>query len=157
MSSIATVVLVICVAALACSFVSIVAPQGSTNRILNTVLGAFILCSMIVPIKNAVTDFNVNVEVAQSSDDLVATADEAYNNAVLTETKALLESRLCELLSENGINVEEVSITLAVNENNGIYIDSASIYILKKDESKESDIINLTKGKFEVTPNIITR
>ena len=157
MKSIATIAAVICIGALGCSIVSAVAPQGSTRRILNTVLGAFILCSMLVPIKNAITDFNVNISITTPEADLQVVADEAYNTAVMTETKATLESTLISYLENNNISPENVVIQLASYDNGGIYIDKISIYISKVYENKTAEIINLTQGKFEVKPQIILR
>ena len=93
MNSVAVVAAIICVSALACSFVSIAVPQGSTKKVMNIVLGVFILCTMIVPIKNAVENFNLEISVADSAEDLTASADEAYNNAVISETKSILERK----------------------------------------------------------------
>lgn len=157
MKSIAVIAAVICVAALGCSLVSAVAPQGNTRRILNTVLGAFILCSMLVPIKNAITDFNLNISIATPETDLKAVADEAYNTAVMAETKATLENTLLAYLENNKISPENVEMELASYDNGGIYIGKISIYISKVYENKTAEIINLTKEKFEVKPQIILR
>lgn len=155
MSSIATVAAVMCVGAVACSFVSVAVPSGNTRRILNTVLGAFMLCCMIAPVSNALKSFSVNISVAPSSENLTATADEAYNNAVLSQTKANLESTLTAYLAENGCSVKGVEITLDVFDNGGIYISGISIYISTEDIEKRDKLIALTEDKFQETPRII--
>lgn len=157
MKSIATVAAVICVAALGCSLVNVVAPQGSTKKILNTVLGAFILCSLLVPIKNAITDFNVNISIAPPGEDLSVVADIAYNKAIMAETKASLESTLIAYLETENCPVENVEIQLSSYDNGGIYISTISIYISKEYNSNAEKVISLTKKKFEVEPHIILR
>lgn len=157
MNSVAVVAAIICVSALVCSFVSIAVPQGSTKKVMNIVLGVFILCTMIIPIKNVVENFSLEISVADSAEDLTASADEAYNNAVISETKSILESNLKSVLCQKNINIEDAEINLSVDENGGIYIDSICIYILKKDENLTSEIIAITKGKYEIVPEVVTR
>lgn len=157
MSSVAAVAAIICVSALACSFVSIAVPQGPTKKVMNIVLGIFILCTMIVPIKNAVENFSFEISVADSAEDLTASADEAYNNAVISETKSILESNLKSVLSQKNINTEEIEINMSVDEKGGIYVNSIRIYILKKDEALINEIIAITKEKYETIPEVITR
>ncbi len=157
MSSVATVAAIICVSALACSFVSIAVPQGTTKKVMSIVLGIFILCTMIVPIKNAVKNFSLEISVADSAEDLTASADEAYNNAVISETKLILESNLKSVLSQKNINAEEIEINMSVDKNGGIYVDEIRIYILKKDEALINEIIAITKEKYETVPEVIMR
>ena len=157
MKSIGIIVAVICVSALGCSIISSIAPQGSTRKILNTVLGAFILCSMLVPIKTAISDFDMNIRISAPEQDLQAVADEAYNTAIMAETKATLESALLYHLENNKISPDKVEITLASYDNGGIYIDKISIYISQVYKKDIEIVENLTQEKFEVKPHIILR
>ena len=63
MSGLFTVVVVMCASALICSLVQTFVTDGSTKKIISLVLGAFIICCMVVPVKNAVSSFNTNVEI----------------------------------------------------------------------------------------------
>ena len=55
MSGLFTVVVVMCASALICSLVQTFVTDGSTKKIISLVLGAFIICCMVVPVKNAVS------------------------------------------------------------------------------------------------------
>ena len=157
MNTIATVIMVICVVAISCSLINIVVPKGNTGKILSTVLGVFILCSMIMPIKNAIQNFSVNINIPPQSESLTASADEAYNTAVITETENILENQAILYLSQSGVNVSDISISLASDEKGGIYIDGIIIYIQKEEESKTQLIIEKIKEKFEVIPSVVLR
>ena len=115
------------------------------------------LCCMIFPIKTAVSGFSLNVDTAPIGDDLQDTAYDAYNNAILTETKNSLETSMKDYLTQYGIKADEITVNLEVYENGGIYIASVSIYISIQDSEKSDEIKNLVKDKFEVIPEIITR
>lgn len=157
MNTIATVIMVICVVSIAGSLISIVVPKDNTGKVLAAVLGVFIICSMIVPIKTAVKNFSVSINVPTESEDLTASADEAFNRAVVIETQNKLESQVMLFLSQEGINVLEASISLESDEKGGIYIDNIIIYIQKEDETKTQIICEKIKEKFEITPSVILR
>ena len=65
MSGLFTVVVVMCASALICSLVQTFVTDGSTKKIISLVLGAFIICCMVVPVKNAVSSFNTDIEEMQ--------------------------------------------------------------------------------------------
>lgn len=157
MKDIGTVAAVICVCSVAVSLICSIAPQGNMRKVINLVIGVFMLCCMILPIKNAIKGFDINIDTAPISDDLQDTAINAYNDAVLSETKSRLESSACAYLAQHGITADEITVTLEANENAGIYISSLSIYIFIQDIEKSDEIIKLIKEKFEITPKIITR
>lgn len=156
MNEILTVTSAICASALICTLVSNFVTDGSTKKIVSLVLGAFIICSMIVPIKNAVNGFNEEIADTDISDSAVSTDDEAYSREVLRQTKVNLESALRDLLLQNGIEINSCEINLALTDDNSIIISSVSIYI-SKEYTQYTDLISeVTFQNFSVQPNIIT-
>ena len=156
MNELLTVTSAICASALICTLVSNFVTDGSTKKIVSLVLGAFIICSMIVPIKNAVNGFNEEIAETQISDSAVSTDDEAYSREVLRQTKVNLESALRDLLLQNGVEINSCEIILALTDDNSIIVSSVSIYI-SKEYTQYSDLISeITFQNFSVQPNIIT-
>ena len=156
MNELLAVTSAICASALICTLVSNFVTDGSTKKIVSIVLGAFIICSMIVPIKNAVSGFNEEIAETQISDSAVSTDDEAYSREVLRQTKVNLESALRDLLLQNGVEINSCEIILALTDDNSIIISSVSIYI-SKEYTQYTDLISeVTFQNFSVQPNIIT-
>ena len=146
----------ICASALICTLVSNFVTDGSTKKIICLVLGAFIICSMIVPIKNAVNGFSEEIAETDISDLAVSTDDEAYSREILKQTRSNLESALKDLLLQNGVEINSCEIILAVTDDDSIIISSVSIYI-SKEYTQYSDLISeVTFQNFSVQPNIIT-
>ena len=127
------------------------------RKVINLVIGAFMLCCMMFPIKTAVNGFDLSIDTTPINDDLQDSAYDAYNNAVLSETKSSLEASMKSYLTQHGFTSEEININLEVYENGGIYIASVSIYIPIQDSEKSDGIKNLVREKFEVIPEVITR
>lgn len=156
MNEILAVTSAICASALICTLVSNFVTDGSTKKIICLVLGAFIICSMIVPIKNAVNGFSEEIAETDISDSAVSTDDEAYSRGILKQTRKNLESALKDLLLQNGVEINSCEIILAVTDDNSIIISSVSIYI-SKEYTQYSDLISeITFQNFSVQPNIIT-
>ena len=155
MNEILAVTSAICASALICTLVSNFVTDGSTKKIICLVLGAFIICSMIVPIKNAVNGFSKEIAETDISDLAVSTDDEAYSREILKQTRKNLESALKDLLLQNGVEINSCEIILAVTDDNSIIISSVSIYI-SKEYTQYSDLISeVTFQNFSVQPNII--
>ena len=156
MNELLAVTSAICASALICTLVSNFVTDGSTKKIISLVLGAFIICSMIVPIKNAVNGFSEEIAETQISDSAVSTDDEAYSREILKQTRKNLESSLKDLLLQNGVEINSCEIILALTDDNSIIISSVRIYI-SKEYTQYTDLISeITFQKFSVQPNIIT-
>ena len=156
MSGIATVAMTVCCASLICALVSNFVSDQGIKRVLNLVLGAFVVCSLIFPVKSAVQ--GIREEISESSQSAVqsATADEAqYNRQIVAETRKNLEKTLTALLNQNGIYPESVEVILSVKHDNSIIISRIGIYI-DKSCTQTDKILELTAQNFGITPNIIT-
>lgn len=156
MSGLGAVAVSVCCASLICALVSNFVSDSSVKRVLNLVLGAFMVCSLIFPVKSAVQ--GIREEISESSQTAVqsATVDEAqYNRQIVAETRKNLENTLTALLNQNGIYPESVEVILSVKHDKSIIISRIGIYI---DQSctQTDKILELTAQNFGITPNIIT-
>ena len=156
MNELLAVTSAICASALICTLVSNFVTDGSTKKIVSLVLGAFIICSMIVPIKNAVNGFSEEIAETDISDSAVSTDDEAYSREILKQTRSNLESALRDLLLQNGVEINSCEIILAQTDDNSIIISSVRIYISKEYTQYTDMISEITFQNFSVQPNIIT-
>lgn len=156
MNEILAVTSAICASALICTLVSNFVTDGGTKKIISLVLGAFIICSMVVPIKSAVNGFNKEISETKIPDAPVSTDDEAYGREILKQTRKNLESALRDLLRQNGVEINSCEIILAVTDDNSIIISSVSIYIYKEYTQYTDLISEITFQNFSVQPNIIT-
>lgn len=156
MNEILVVTSAICASALICTLVSNFITDGGTKKIISLVLGAFIICSMVVPIKSAVNGFNKEIAETKIPDAPVSTDDEAYGREILKQTRKNLESALRDLLLQNGVEINSCEIILSVTDDNSIIISSVSIYIYKEYTQYTELISEITVQNFSVQPNIIT-
>lgn len=156
MGEVFTVVSVICASSLICTLVSAFVTDGSTKKIINLVLGAFVICSLIIPVKNALSSFDINISQYESPESVTSTDDEAYSKAILNLTKQNLESTVRDLMLQNNIEIDDCEIILAQTDENSIIISSLSIYISKEYVQYTDLISQIAEDNFGVLPSVMT-
>lgn len=156
MKSLFSVVIVICAASLICTLISTFITDGSTKKIVNLVLGAFIVCSLISPVMSAFSSVDVNLSEYETSDSIISSNDEAYSNEVLKQTQTNLENSAKDILLQNGISINSCKIILANEDENRIIISSVSIYINKENSGHSQRIQEIIKDNFGINPNLVT-
>ena len=156
MKSLFFVVIVICAASLICTLISTFITDGSTKKIVNLVLGAFIVCSLISPVMSAFSSVDVNLSEYETSGSIISSNDEAYSNEVLKQTQTNLENSAKDILLQNGISINSCKIILANEDENRIIISSVSIYINKENSGHSQRIQEIIKDNFGINPNVVT-
>lgn len=156
MSSLAALIGTVCVCCAAVSILAAVSPNGMTSKTLNLVIGVFIVCMMIIPLKNFITNFNFDIKSPEIPDSIYSDAHNAYNNAIITETENRLEKALLSTLLNEGFKVKNVDIKLSENKSGGINISSINIYI-NKTENNIMRIIRRTEEEYAVTPKVTAK
>lgn len=156
MNSIYTLTAVICSSAIICTILSNFVTDSGIKKMLNIILGAFIVCSLIVPIKNSIGEISVNVENYDTQQELVSTADQAYSNEVISLTQENLEQTLKDILRQNGIEINRTKIILALSDEKSIIISYIGIYISKEYTLYTDKISEIVYDNFTIVPNIMT-
>lgn len=156
MNSIAALIGTACVCAVAVSLLSLLSPNGIMSKNLNLVIGLFIICVMLVPVKNFITNFNADIKTPKIPDSITSDAQKAYDNSVITETETRLEKSLQSTLLNNGHKIKSVDIKTSLNKDRGIYIAGINIYIDSKEKNIQK-IIRSTEEEFKVTPKVTVK
>lgn len=156
MNGLYTAAVTVCASGIVCALLSAFVSDGAMKRILSLVLGVFMVCSLIMPLKNAFVSISADLSKYPGQKQITATADEAFKNRVLSQTRQNLENTLTDLLRQNGIEANDCGVVLASEQENRIIIGSICIYIGEESSGRSQEIIRLTQANFGVTPTIIT-
>ena len=153
MNTVTNMAVVLCTCVIACILVKMLVPQGRTQKTMNIIITAFLIIVMISPIKNC---------IASGSSLDISTPDESqimyeYNSKVLSQTQDNLRNSLISLLTQNGINFEDVFVKLKTDNEKGIIIDYIYIYLSENNIGQSSDAIKLTEENISITPEIVVK
>lgn len=149
------------VAATACGCCIVVAllsrfvSDGGTQKLLSMVMGAFIVCSMLVPAVRAVKGIAADAQSVTVPAADAATADEAFNREILLQTKQNLETALRDILSQSGYPVQNAEVVLALADETRVVIAQITLTVSAAYQDAEKQIADMTEQHFTVRPHIV--
>lgn len=142
----------LCCVVVAVSVISLLIPQKRTTKILNFAIGLFVIVSAL----NVLSGLS-NVEI----DDAVIgvteyseSNDRDINDAVIGMTAEDLTVELNELLKNEGINADDIALTLKNSDNGRIYAARVIIYISKDYANRREDIRSIVYRNLSKEPEI---
>lgn len=139
-----------------CIIVSLLAPflsDGGTHKLLSLVMGAFLLCCLLVPAGKALGGLTAEVPAAATA--APATADEALRREVLAQTKTNVETAVGDVLSQHGVAVKRTAVALAIKDENRVVIASLTLWLDRSYANRQAAIEALAQQHCAVTPRII--
>ena len=148
---------VVCCVGVASAMLSVLMPQKRTKRVMNMVLGLFVLVTLMNAIRSAAEEFSGSLDFTQS--EVSAGYDESdCTDEVARQTAEYLVAASDELLRAEGIEAEDIRISLRISDEGRIYVDRADIYISEQDEDRAADIEAVIYRNLAKEPDIyVTR
>lgn len=151
MSGLTTVAATVCACTIVAALLSYFVTDGSMKRLMQLIMGAFVVCAMAVPVANAVGAAAADWQTVLPEEQ-AATADEAVSREVLLLTKQNLEQAMADILAQNGYPVKKAEVTLALTDKNRVTIAAAVLTIGAAYADAREEIAALVEQHFAVTP-----
>lgn len=129
MTAISSWAIVICIAAVICGVLELLAPSSKMNGILRFVFGGFMLCAVIVPLSDIDLDFSTIPPIDDISSSNVEVTNEQSVEYVKNSIAELVKSKLAEI----PVEAEEISIDMDIDEDNCINMITVRLKISGKD------------------------
>ncbi len=121
----------LCVAALGCTAVQLLAPSGSLGRVFRLLVNTFFLCCLLLPLCSAERFSLRNVEVLPQSvvSELLAdTVTEQLEGQVRDTVEALTR----QAMAERGVECKKIEVHTDISEEGGIYIQRVTVTVDKQ-------------------------
>lgn len=154
MTSLNTAAVSICICCVICSILSLIFPNGTTEKIMNLLLGAFLVCSMLIPMLTFISSFSIESDVVENSfeykDDYYS-----YEKEVLSTTAKNLVVVTNDFLASENISANDIKISIKKSENNSIYISSIYIYISDEYKGRIDEIKRIVLRNMSKEPVVI--
>ena len=144
----------VCITSLVCSVLYMLLPHHRTRKIASFVIGVFIIAALCVPLKEALSTLKgESLDVSEYSAGFQD--DYAYIDAVTRMTTDNLVTALDKLLQNEGIQADNIIIGVRVEDDGGIYVNKADIYISKTYEDERERIAQIVYRNLSKEPRII--
>ncbi len=131
------------------------APLGRMKKLVNLVLGLFLILSMLVPVVSLFKYNKNELTIEDSGLEYDVSQEESYNTLVLNQTADNLVQAANNLLLSEDIKADNIKISLKKTDNNSIYISSINIYVSKEYKNRAEDIIKIIGSNMSKDPVVI--
>ena len=125
----------LCVAAIGCALMQMLAPKDGMGKIFKLMLGAFFLCCMTMPLLQlrSISGLDVGSLPSEVTNELLQEkVDAQLRRQVETTVRQLAE----KALESRGVKAEKIAVTTDTSEDGGIYIQQVTIYLDKQNKPK---------------------
>ena len=123
---------VICMAALAAALLQSLAPNGAMERMAKFVIGAFVICAVILPLSKAVPKFSLNIksstEGVSSNTEFGSTVDSQIKVAAHRSISNLITAQLKSM----NVRCKNVTVNMDTDANGRISINKVIVTIGKE-------------------------
>lgn len=147
----------LCITVVICALAEFLIPPGKTEKIINMVLGTFVLCTFIMPLREIKNNFNTSFKNIFSSPPLSPSKDVTDNlNKQVSDTfHKNTETIIKRHLNNLNINFEKVEVLMDINKDNCIVMIMCKVYIPKIAENSKEFIKTSVEKNLNIKTEVI--
>lgn len=144
----------VCTVAIICALFDMLVPEGNTTKMLNFVLGTFLVVAIIIPFVDIVKSGSFKVDDIRF-DDSNYTLTQQNEDLTLEVGKSTIENIIAKVLQEKNIAYKKIVINMDSSTNKSIDIIRAEIYINSTNRNRLVEIQSIVKEQTGITPDVI--
>jgi hypothetical protein len=126
---------ILCLAVVVCSILEMMSPGGKMQRIIHLVLGAFLLCTIIVPISASDLKLDVDDKKYFQKDGNKLELKEEVENQTQKLACENLKVSINKMMEKENLETDEIEIFMDTEETGRISINKVCVVL--KDKSSE--------------------
>lgn len=144
----------VCIVAVICAIYDMLVPEGNTSKMLNFVLGMFLIVAILIPFVNIVKSEPLNFKNIEFNSEEF-TLSEENNNLTLAVGKSTVEKIISDSLKEKDIIYKKIVVDMDSSNGNSIDIIRAKIYVESDYRNQIIDIQRIVQEKTGITPDVV--
>ena len=141
-----------CVCA-AVGILSVLIPQKRTGRLMSFVIGVFFIGSLFSAVITGIQDIG-DIDTGGYELSIPDHSEEEYRDTVAQAAADRLIQVLNELLINEGIQAQDIRLTLKISDEGRIYASRAVIYISREYEHRVNDIKSIIYRNISKEPEV---
>ena len=137
-------------AVIAC-IVEMMTADTKLEKTVRFVLGAFMLCAIIIPVGNIISDFSgVNFDNQMTNN-----ISDSFNEQKISMLKNEISTLVLTTLSKENIYPQKVEVNMDISEDNCISMVSVTVMLDKKDREKAVKISEIIRSELGLECNSV--
>lgn len=125
----------LCIAAIVCAVLQMLAPKEGTGRVFKLILSAFFLCCLIMPLLKAgsLSRLDISFLPGEVQAELL---EDRVNQQLVSQVQATVERLTETVLDSSGVKAEKIEVKTDTSEEGSIYIQQVTITLDKQSKPK---------------------
>lgn len=122
---------VVCLAALGCSALRLLAPKTGNGTLFRLITVSFFLCILVMPLMKITVsdDLPITLMPPDITDSLL---EQRVNEQLQRQVREAVESVVTEALTMRDIVAKKIAVETDIDENGSIYIQRVTVYVDKQ-------------------------
>lgn len=150
MSEIRTWSAAVCMAALGCSAVRLLAPKAGSGKLFSLITSTFFLCALMLPLLNIRSLPQLKIDLLPS-DVVAGLLEERVTEQLTEQVQVAAVSFVEEALAERNLSPKKVEVKTDTSESGGIYMKQITIYVEKQSMPAASVVREVLEKSLETT------
>lgn len=132
-------------------------PPGKIEKILNMVLGTFVVCSFIIPLPNLKNNLNISLKNTLNSKELKKKKhmEEKIKNQTYDLTQKNIETIIRRYLKNIGIIPKKIEVLMDIGKDNCIIMNKCKIYISEDSKNSKDTVKKSLENDLNIQSEII--
>ncbi len=143
----------VCIVAVACSLIEILAPSGEASKMINFVLGLFLVVAVLLPVGNSLKSGELrldNIEFSQNS----TTLPEKTADLTITVGESAVENLIINALQQEKIEYKKITVNMDSSTGDSIDIIRAEICVDKSYRNKLVQVQSMVEENTGIKPTV---
>ncbi len=147
----------LCISIIISAVLEIISPGKKMEKILKLVINGFILCMLILPLKNIAKD--IHLDFKNSKNFNINEKSSNFQDMIKAQGKELAEKKIKETVSDisnkENIVTKKVDIFMDTDKDNCICISKIIIYVNEESLKKRGDLEKILSKKLETSVEVL--
>lgn len=155
MNGIKSWAMIICFVSVICTIVEMMVPSGKMEKMFKLIIGIFMLCSILIPLKNTISNISFDIKKSKNFIKDESKLKDIIDNQTETTAKENIKSIIKNFLDAKDIKPEKINIIMDTKQDNCISIKKIEVFLVRGDESKKDMIKKELEQKLEIKTDVI--
>ncbi len=143
----------VCTVAVICTLFEMLAPSGNISKMLNFVLGLFLVVAVLVPFANMIESNSLNFKSIEFKEEEF-TLSEKVSDLTIASGKSAIEKLVAQCMEEKEIPYKKIVVNMDSSDGYSIDIIRVEIYVSAEYRNSLAEIQNAVKEKTGITPDV---
>ncbi len=148
----------ICITSVICTISEFLIPPGKIEKTMDTILGIFVLCAVIMPFSRNINLLKIKSPEIETVKNINKKTDAIFkksNEQIIKATEENLKIIISKTLSCMGVHAKKIEIFMDINKDNCILINKCRIQIGSNQESLKAQIQNTVENKLNIKTEVV--